>query len=235
LSFSFKEEKEIKIDFDSDRIMVLKDEIILYCNGNIYFLNENGEIISSIPLLGFEKGKISEFIDFTTDGNTIFILGKDKIINYNLYGEFLKEFFIDLPRPMLLGIVFPFGIFIFDESFQKVMRYDFDGKKKGEFYVKNGDIMDMDVDENYIYFYDKEGKIFVYNFYGNKVKEFKLKSGKKINVHNEIIFLIDEQNLYVFDKNREIYSEGLTVKDMYLKDDNLYILSKNIKIRKIEK
>jgi len=235
LNFSFKEKREIKIDFSAQRITLLKDKIVLYGEGNIYFIDKRGEIIFSIPVLGFEKGKISEFFDFTIDGNNLFILGREKVVSYNSHGEFLNEFYTDLPRPFLIDASFPFGIFVFDKALQKVIRYDFDGRKKGEFYVKSENIKDMDIDESYIYFYDEKGKMFVYNFYGNKVKEFKLIYGKKIEVEKGLIFLMDGSGLKVFDEDREIYSERIALRDIHLKEDNLYILSENIEVRRFER
>lgn len=235
MNFSFKREKEIKIDFSAEKICVLKDKIVLYSKGSMYFINEYGEIIFSIPALGFEKGRVSEFFDFTGNGNNIFILGKNKITRYNSYGEFLNEFPVNLPSPLFIDVVFPFGIFVFDKDLFKVERYDFDGEKKGEFFIKTREIEDMDVDENYVYFLNNDGKVIFYNFYGNKAGELELISGKKIEVSEELIFILDEKNLYVFDRDKKIYCEGLSAKDIYLKDEKLYILSENIEIRRFEK
>ncbi len=235
MSFSFKKEGEINLDFLGERMVVLKDKIALFSGENIYFINQEGEILFSIPIFGFEKEKISEFIDLETDGNDIFILGKNKVVRYNLCGEFLNQFEVNLPAPNFIRISFPFGIFIFDKFLHKVKRYDFEGKEKGEFFVKKDRIKDMEIGENYIYFYYENSNVLVYNFYGNRVKEFKLIPGDKIEVTDNLIFILKGGNLIVFENNKKIYSENTEAKDFFIQDEDLYILSKNVEVRRIKR
>lgn len=235
MSFSFREKKEIEIDFPAEKICILKDKIIIFSNENLYFINEKGEIVFSIPIFGFERGKVSELVDLQTCENEIFILGKGKVLRYNSYGEFIEEFRVNLPQRSFIGALFPFGIFVFDGSLNKVKRYGFDGREKGEFYVKGEDIKDMEIDGDYIYFLTEDGKVLIHNFYGNRVDEFKLIPGKKIEINEGLIFLLDDGNLHVFDKDKKIYSEKTRAKDICFENDNLYILSRDIQIREVER
>lgn len=231
--------KEIEIEFSGERILALKDKILIYSDkeSKIYFLKENGEIYFIILIFGFEKGKTREVKDLTTDGNEIFILGEDKIIIYNIHGEFIKEFKIDEINPSMIRTYFPFGIFVLDENQNKITRYNIEGIKEESFIMEiyDKEITDFEIENGFIYVFYEDGSLFKYTLYGNKNNEVKIEKGKKFKIKDDLIFLLSDDKIKIL-KDYKLYDKiEIKTLDFFIQNDILYLLSDKIYLIKLWK
>jgi hypothetical protein len=163
-----------------------------YFDGKMILRKFNGEIITKL--------NIQHYFDVTMDDNYIYVLGSEKIFQYNVGGQFIKSWNLNSDIDPILGykiIVDKDEIFVFKVGYNCIKIYSNNGKLIREI----GDNLtycmpSFDIYKDHIYILDvKHNLIKVFSRYGKLVtsKEFVCEELTNLFVINDKIHIITEK------------------------------------------